>query len=404
MLEVKDALALVLDAASPLPSIEVPLAEALGRVLAESVLADRDFPPTDRSAMDGFAVRAGDCASGAAVLAVAGELRAGQDPGAIAIGPGQAVRVFTGAMIPSGADAVVMQELVVEDARTKSLTVKERPEAGQHVRRRGEDLLAGDTVCAEGQNLRAAELAALAAVGRTRVRVIPKPTVSVLSTGDEIVEVAAFPLPHQIRNSNATMLAALLRSMGVTPRELGIAGDDTAQLDAAMATGLGADVFVLTGGVSVGAYDLVGDALSRAGCELLFHNVAMRPGKPILFARRGRCLVFGLPGNPVSALTGFHVFVAPALRKMMGEANPVAGLVRATLEVELRRRPGRLTFHLARIHHVDGAPFVSPIASASSGDLLSLVHANAFIVAPGDPAPIAEGVPVDVLPWNSRYD
>jgi molybdopterin molybdotransferase len=293
-----------------------------------------------------------------------------------------------------------MQELAAEDARTKTLTVKERPEAGQHVRRRGEDLKAGETVCAEGSRVRPAELAALAAVGRTRVRVIPAPSVAVLSTGDELVEVAAAPRPHQVRNSNAAMLAASLRSMGVTPLELGIAGDDTAELDAAVATGLRAEVFLLTGGVSVGAYDLVAAALSRAGCEILFHNVAMRPGKPILAARRGRCLVFGLPGNPVSAFTGFQVFVAPAVRKLMGEPNPAAALVRARLDAPLRRRPGRLTFHLARLRHAGGEPFVSPVASASSGDVLSLVRANAFIVAPGDPQAIAAGESVDVLSWD----
>jgi molybdopterin molybdotransferase len=163
---------------------------------------------------------------------------------------------------------------------------------------------------------------------------------------------------------------------------------------------LGADVLLLTGGVSVGAYDLVGRALTRAGCEVLFHNVAMRPGKPILAAKRGGCLVLGLPGNPVSAFTGFHVFVAPALRKLMGDRQPIATPLRATLLTPLRRKPGRLTYHLAQLSWRDGEPFVAPIVSASSGDVLSLVRANAFIVAPGDPHAIPAGDEVDVAIWD----
>jgi molybdopterin molybdotransferase len=399
MLDVQTALTRLLDATQPLDPVEVDLAAALGLTLAERVVADRDFPPTDRSAMDGFAVRAADCTAAGSSLVVTGEVRAGQDPGATVVGAGEAVRIFTGGVIPGGADAVVMVELTDEDRAAKTVHMKERPQAGQHVRRRGEDLRAGATVIEPGTIVRAAEIAALAAVGRTRVTVVRPPRVAVMSTGDEVVDVEAQPLPHQVRNSNAATLLAQLRSMRIDARYLGIVGDEETALEASIADGLNSDVLLLTGGVSVGEYDLVGAALMRAGCEVLFHNVAMRPGKPILAAQRGTCLVLGLPGNPVSAFTGFHVFVAPALRKFMGDLKPVADPLRATLTAPLRRRPGRLTYHLAHLVWRDGRPVVSPVASASSGDLFSLVRANAFIVAPGADQPIAAGDEVDVVAW-----
>ena len=187
MLDVRDALTLLLDAVSPLPPVEVSLKDALWRTLAQTVVADRDSPPTDRSAMDGFAVRAADCLEASRTLCVTEEVRAGQDPGAIVVGAGEAVRVFTGAMIPRGADAVVMQELACLDPEAQTVLLRERPEAGQHIRRRGEDLRAGGSVCEPGAILRAAEIAALTAVGLTRVRVVPPPRVAVISTGDEML-------------------------------------------------------------------------------------------------------------------------------------------------------------------------------------------------------------------------
>jgi len=400
MLEVADALRILFNAVSSLPSVALPLQEALGLTLAERILADRDFPPTDRSAMDGFAVRAADCPEPGSSLVVTGEVRAGQEAGATFVQAGEAVRIFTGGVIPRGADAVVMVELTEEDLNAGTVLVKARPEVGQHVRRRGEDLRAGETVIEPGTVVRAAEMAALAAVGRTRVTVIRPPRVAVMSTGDEVVEADAAPAPHQVRNSNAAMLLAQLQSMGVDARYLGIARDDRAVLDAMIADGLTGDVLVLTGGVSVGEYDLVGAALIRAGCGVLFHNVAMRPGKPIVTAKRGGCLVLGLPGNPVSAFTGFHVFVAPALRRLMGHPEPVTAPLRAMLVAPLRRRPGRLTYHLAHLRWHEGKPLVVPVTSASSGDVLSLVRANAFVVAPGDAQPIPAGAEVDVVAWS----
>jgi molybdopterin molybdotransferase len=400
MLEVQDALARLLNAVSTLPPVELALEDAQGLTLAEAVTADRDAPATDRSAMDGFAVRAADCDPVPRTLAVRGEVRAGEDPGAISVGAEEAVRIFTGAPMPRGADAVVMVELTEEDRASATVVVKARPEAGQHIRRRGEERRAGEPVLSPGARVRAAETAPLAALGKTRVRVVRLPQVAVVSTGDEVVEVGALPAPHQVRNSNAAMVLALLARLRVDARSLGIAGDVPGALDAAIAEGCRGDLLLLSGGVSVGAYDLVESALTRAGCEVLFHNVAMRPGKPILAAKRGACLVLGLPGNPVSAFTSFQVFVAPVLRRLMGASHPIAVPVRATLVGDLKRRPGRLTYHLAHLAWREGMPFVAPVESASSGDVLALAHANAFIVAPGDTQPIPAGEDVEVLPWD----
>jgi molybdopterin molybdotransferase len=400
MLEVHEAQRRLLEAAPTLPASFVPLPEALGRTLVESVVADRDFPPTDRSAMDGFAVRAADCASAGSALRVVGESRAGHDAADLAVSVGEAVRIFTGGVIPRGADSVVMVEVTEEDRAAGTVVVMERSEPGRHIRRRGEDMRAGETVIEAGTILRPAELGALAAAGCTRVRVVRPPRVAVISTGDEVVEAEAEPAPHQVRNSNARMLMAQLAALGVEARYLGIASDEPAALDAMIADGLSGDGLILTGGVSVGAYDLVGAALVRAGCAVLFHTVAMRPGKPILAAKRDACLVLGLPGNPVSAFTGFHVFVRPGLLSLMGHPQPVQPPLRATLEADLRRRPGRLTYHLANLTWREGSPFVAPVLSASSGDLLALVRANAFIVAQGDTQPIPAGTAVDVLRWD----
>ena len=398
-LRVEEARAILLDAIVPLPAEETGLDDALSRTLAEPVVADHDVPAADRSAMDGFAVRAADVARPGTGLRVVGEVRAGASPAGVRVGAGEAVRIFTGAVVPEGADAVVMLELATDDRPAATVAIHDRPSPGQHVRRRGEDRRAGETVVEAGSVLRAAHLGALAAVGRSRVRVVRAPRVAVLSTGDEVVPVEADPAPYQVRNSNAHALRAQLREMGIEGTLLGIAKDDRANLDALVARGLAADVLLMTGGVSVGAYDLVGEALARAGCEVLFHNVAMRPGKPILAARRGASLVLGLPGNPVSAFASFHVFVAAALRKLMGDPQPVRPRLRATLLEPLRTKPGRATWSPARLHWTDGRPVVRPVPTASSGDAAALAAADAYIVTDAEAGPLPAGSEVDVEPW-----
>lgn len=400
MITVPEAVDRLLAAAAPLPAVEAASQAALGLTLAGDVHADRDAPPSDRSAMDGFAVRASDVVEVPATLRVSGEVRAGESGTGVRVTPGACVRIFTGAVVPEGADAVVMVEHTVEDRAAGSVRVEEAAPPGQHIRRRGEDRRAGEIVVSRGTVLRPAEIAALAAVGSTRVPVVPRPSVAVGSTGDEIVEIERAPAPHEIRNSNAAMLLALLAREGLPGRFLGIARDDALSLDVLFAQGLAHDVLLLTGGVSVGEYDLVGEALARRGAEVLFHTVAMRPGKPILAARCGRTLVLGLPGNPLSAFTAFQVFAAPALRRLAGHPHPVPAPVAARLSAPLPRRPGRRTYALASLAHRGGELIATPVRSASSGDVFALARANAFVVMEGGDQPIEAGAIVDVLPWD----
>jgi molybdopterin molybdotransferase len=400
MIPLAEARRLLLEATPVLDPIEVPAAEALGLGLAEAVLADRDLPPTDRSAMDGFAVRTADLPRPGEVLAVATTLRAGQSAAGIRVEPGQAVRLFTGSVVPEGADAVVMVELTEEGEGGATVRIRERPEPGQHISRRGEDVGRGDAILAPGSPLHAAELAALSSVGRTRVRVFRPPKVHILSTGDEVVEPHAAPAVHQVRNSNATALQAQLRELHLSGSYLGIVTDTAEALDEALARGLAADVLLLTGGVSVGAFDLVTEALTRAGMTTLFHGVAVRPGRPMLAGTRAGCLVAALPGNPVSTFTTFALLVAPALRKMMGLRRWDALEVDALLHGRLRRTPGRATYALARVEPQAVGWSAVPVRTSGSGDVVALARANAFVSVDEGRGAVESGTSVRAILWR----
>ena len=394
-----DARRLLLDDVAALDAEDRGLLDAAGCVLAEPVVADRDLPPTDRSAMDGFAVRASDCDRPGCVVPVDGEVRAGEPAGS-PLPPGTARRIYTGGVIPPGADCVVMVELTREDRAAGTVELREQPAAGQHVRHRAEDLRQGHVVLEPGAVIQPAEVATLASLGRTRVRVVRRPRVAVLSTGDEVVPASSTPEPHQVRNSNAWSLVAQLAEMELCGTDLGIVPDRPEALDAAIARGLAFDVLLLTGGVSVGEYDLVAEALGRAGMRRLFHRVAMKPGKPVLAGRCGGCLVVGLPGNPVSAFTGFLVLVAPALRVLSGLPRARSGPleVPATAASRFRRSPDRTTFHLARVE--PGRPWTAAaVRTSGSGDVPALRLANAFAVTEPGRGALEEGEPIPAIPW-----
>jgi molybdopterin molybdotransferase len=400
MISVEEALRALEAETGPLDVIELPLDRARGHVLAEPVAADRDFPPTDRSAMDGFAVRAADVTRSGQALDVVGEVRAGQPVGDIEVGPGQAVRIMTGSIVPPGADAVVMVERTAAADDERRVRIDDEPRPGQHIRRRGEDLERGRTALEPGTPIHAPEVAALASVGQVTVRVHRPPVVNVLSTGDEIIEADRTPADHQVRNSNAHGLLAQLAELGIEGRFLGIAGDTRGHLDRLLGQGLDADALLITGGVSVGKYDLVGEALEAAGMRLLFHKVAVKPGKPILTGRRDRCLVVGLPGNPVSTYTAFAVFVAPVLRRMLGYRRWENRSARATLTAPLNVRPGRATYLLARLEPGSEGLTARPVSYAGSGATLAMSRANGFIVCPVEGASHAAGTTVPVLAWQ----
>jgi len=399
MIDVEEAKRLILEESSRLDVVEVDLDDAQARVLAEDLPADRDFPPTDRSAMDGFAVRWEDVREPGRTLALAGEVRAGRPVDDLRVEPGSCVRIMTGSTVPPGADTVVMVELTTEDTGAGTVSFQGEPIRGQHIRLRGEDVRAGEIVLGQGAVIHAAEIAALASVGRTRVRIYRAPVVQVLSSGDEVVEPDAAPAPHQVRNSNARSLLAQLREHGLEGRYLGIAPDSRAGLSEAVRTGLTGDVLLITGGVSMGKYDLVGEVLADAGMRQVFHKVAVRPGKPMLVGRHGDCLVVGLPGNPVSTFTGFAVFVAPALRKMMGYARRDNLEVTAVLAERLKRKPGRTTYHLARVTQTEDGFTALPVRAMGSGDVVSMSRANAFVVTPPGAHALDPGTQVTAILW-----
>ena len=403
MIEVEQAKRLLLEEAHVLDSVELGLDAALKRVLAEDVIADRDFPPTDRSAMDGFAARWEDLVEPGRSFEIHGEARAGRPVDHLRVGPGQCVRIMTGAIVPPGADTVVMVELSTEDRDAGRVTFAGEPVRRQHIRARGEDLRSGERVLQRGAPIHAPEIAALAAVGRTTVRVVRPPVVGIVSTGDEVVDAGSLPEPHQVRNSNARCLGAQLREIGLEGRDLGIAPDTAPELRRTLRRGLDFDVLLITGGVSMGEYDVVEKVLLAEGLRTLFHNVAIRPGKPILAGRVASCLVVGLPGNPVSTFTDFAVFVAPALRKMMGYPRWENLEVQAELVARLKRKPGRTTYHLARVSRDQGGFKALPVRTMGSGDVLSMSRANAFVVTPGEAHALDAGATVRAELWTDFH-
>jgi len=397
MLSVAEAQRIVLAHACPLPAEETPLSPAaLGLVLAEDVASDIDMPPFNKAMMDGFAVRAADVADGRAVLAVVEDIVAGRTP-QTAVGVGQCARIMTGAPLPEGTDAVVMVE------RTRMLDgdrveISDPPlRVGQNVLPRGREMQRGHTALAAGAMLRPQELGLLATVGRTTARLIPAPQVAILSTGDEVVEAAEKPGPGQIRNSNGPMLTAQVRRAGAAPRYLGIAPDRLERLRSLVAEGLTSPVLVLSGGVSAGKRDLVPEVLQELGVQSHFHKVAMKPGKPVFFGTRAGCLVFGLPGNPVSALVCFELFVRPVLRRLRGHPEPGPCLVQAVLAQDFSYRTDRETYHPARLEYGADSWAIRPVPWFGSPDLRALTLANALVVLPVGDHKHAAGTRLPVL-------
>lgn len=396
MVSVEQARAIILGEARPLASETVALDDALGRVLAEDVAADRDLPPFDRAAMDGYALRAADVARAPVALEVVGELRAG-DAKALVVGAGQAVRIMTGAVVPPGATAVQQVEKTqpLDEFR---VTVLAPVAEGQNLAPRGSEVKAGETVLARGRTLDPAAIGVLATVGRARVGVARRPVVAVLVTGDEIVDVVETPGPTRIRNSNGPALAAAARQAGADVRDLGAVPDDKDAIAAALGRGLAADVLVVSGGVSAGDYDLVEPALLELGARLLVTKVAVKPGAPLVFARCGAALVFGLPGNPVSAQVTFELFVRPALLKLAGAAVLTRPRLEAELGGAIRNRSGRRSYLPARLRHEGGRLLARPLRSAGSGDLVAHARANALVVLEAEREEAQEGETVEALP------
>lgn len=393
---VEDALTAVLGEVRGPASESVPLSEALGRVLAAKVLSDADHPAFPRSRVDGWAVVATDVARPGAVLDVVCEVPAGKAPGD-RIGPGQAARVFTGAPVPDGADAVVMQEVCEADPAGR-VRVGDTAHAGENVVPRGTECAAGDVVARPGDRIVPGLVGALAAVGVCRPRVHVRPTAFVVSTGDELVPVDEVPGPGRIRNSNAAALRAALDAMGARVLGDARAGDTEAALRDAVDRGLAADVLLVTGGVSVGDYDLVPAVLAAAGVRRVFHGVRVKPGKPLWFGvAPSGTLVFGLPGNPVSALVNTRLFVLPAVWRLLGDPRPPHRTIRVRLAAPAGRGERRRRYVPARMEWEGGVACARPVAFRGSGDVFGFSRADCLVVVPEDAPPADAGAEVDVL-------
>src|SRR5579863_4219214 len=401
----------------------VPLREALHRILAQEIISDRDYPPFDRSIRDGYAVRAADTNPGAQLKCI-GELKAG-DPPTIAVVQGTCIQIMTGAPLPNGADAVIMVEHTSRNADTIKLDRAIKP--GQHIVRLGSEQAARKTVLSTGIRLGFAELAAAAQVGAASPVVTQKPSVAILTTGDEVVDFASTPGPFQIRNSNSVSLAAQVSLCGGEPIILGNAKDSLEDLRAKIATGLESDLLILSGGVSMGKYDLVEPVLKEFGAETIFDAVAIRPGKPVVFALCKGKPVFGLPGNPVSTMVTFELFVRPAIDILSGTDPRPLPFIEAILNSRLSEKPG-LTHFLPAIMECGSpaaafatsstppsqqrepgsrtpnapaapeSPRVSPIPWQGSGDVVAMSRANCLLVVPPDRETIEAGERVYVLP------
>jgi molybdopterin molybdotransferase len=382
MLSVAEAQAIVLQHVRPLPPQVTPLtAEAVGLVLAEDVSSDLDMPPYDKALMDGYAVRSADVPEGRGTLTVVEEVTAGRTP-TRPVGAGQAARIMTGAPLPEGVDAVVMVERTRNQGPGRVEIDDHGLRPGQNIQRQGQEMRRGEPVLASGAVLRPQEFGLLATVGRTSVAAHPRPSVAITSTGDELVEASQVPGPGQIRNGNGSMLVAQVARAGGVPRSLGIGHDRVESLKNLVAQCLGSQVLILSGGVSAGKLDLVPGVLQELAVQAHFHKVEMKPGKPVLFGTRAETLVFGLPGNPVSALVCFELFVRPALRRLAGHADAGPALVQAALREDFAYRTDRPTYHPARLHPAENGWSVQPVPWFGSPDLRSLTRANCFVLFP----------------------
>jgi molybdopterin molybdotransferase len=391
LISVEEAQRLILQRVEPLPAETVELADALGRVLAEPATAAIDLPPFDSSAMDGFALRADDAPGR---LPVAHRIAAGS-PAPRGLAPGEAMGIATGGVVPGGADAVIPLEYVVDNDNT--IEIADTVDPGANVRLAGGDLRRGDVVVDRGTRLGAPQLAALAAAGRPQVEVSRRPRAAVVATGSELRRPGEPLLPGQIYEANSILLEGQLVSAGADVDRLSSVADEKDAHREALARGLEADVLVTSGGVSVGPHDLVRSILGELGVEEVFWGVSVKPGKPISFGLAGSRLVFGLPGNPVSVLVGFELFVRPALLALQGVADPLPRFERGALASGLKRNPGRDELVRARLVAGVGGTVVEPLAGRESHMIARAAGADALVLVARGEGELSEGEPVEYL-------
>ena len=380
MIEISQALKIIKRETKQLGIESVRLDRSVGRILAEDILADSDMPPFDRSQMDGYAVKAKDTGSAPVDLKIVGESAAGHGwPGTLK--DGEAIRIMTGARVPAGADAIQKIELTRESGNT--VTIEEGTAKGKYIVRKGEEIKKGKRLFRSGESIDERVIASLAAFGYASVKVSVAPNVSILGTGSEIVTVGTKPGPDQIRNSNSIMLKAMCESVGAAARVLRQTGDDLEKLKRTISSAIQhqrTDILVITGGVSVGKYDLTKAALEELGAEIYFQKVRLRPGKPVVFARLNDKLIFGLPGNPVSSAVTFYLFVRNAICLMQGASHTQLRSGHAMLTSDVKAAKERHTYLPAELEtDASGRLLASPMRWHGSSDFVGFARASVLI-------------------------
>jgi molybdopterin molybdotransferase len=374
-------------------TVNLSVWDALGYVLAQDLIADRNYPPFDRATRDGYAVRATESTAGA-TLACIGEIKAG-DALTQPLEKGTCVQIMTGAPVPPEADAVVMIEYTSRDK--EFIHFQQTATKGQNIVPVGSETAKNQSLLPVGTRLGYAELGLAAQIGAAQLRCAKKPRVAILATGDEIVPIDASPGPFQIRNSNSVSLAAQVREAGAEPVILGKASDRIESLGDKIQQGLQEDLLVLSGGVSMGKYDLVEGVLKSLGATFYFDAVAIRPGKPAVFAMCNEKPVFGLPGNPISTMVTFELFVVPAIDLLSGAPARPLTFLKATLAEAMKEKPGMTHFLPARVQIDSGQAQVKPLPWKGSGDTVAMAKANCFLVVGSDIQSLAPGENVNVL-------
>ncbi|MDO9052788.1 MAG: molybdopterin molybdotransferase MoeA [Gallionella sp.] len=402
-LRVSEAQRIVLESVALLNAELAGLEQSLGRVLAEDIRANRDLPPYDVSAMDGYAVRSADLVQVPVTLEVIEDIKAGDMPGKI-VQPGQCARIMTGAPVPQGADAVMRVE-DTQEISANLIQVITTIKDGHDVRPQGENMRNGDVVLSTGTEITPGVIGILATVKITQMQVYRRPRVAILSTGNELEAINAPVDMNKIPDSNTYALMAQVQALGITPALLGIARDDPLELEHYLKLGLEYDVLLVSGGTSVGVHDYVRPTVEKLGVAMKFWRVAMKPGHPLAFgvlhaageeARQSDAFVFGLPGNPVSSMVCFEEFVAPALRRMMGHPRLFRRTVSARLAHPLKMRPGRTEFVRVQLTQDDTGYVASSTGTQSSGVLLSMARADGLLVMSADSTGLAAGAQVTV--------
>ncbi len=397
MLSVFESQDLILSKCLTLGIEKIPLEDSLGRVLAEDVTSNRFQPPYDVSAMDGYAVNSLDCSEGEVILKVVDDIRAGMTPSK-KINSGEAAIIMTGAEVPVGADTVIRMEDT--DGGQDEVRINKFPIKGKDIREKGENIKKGDTVLSIGDTINPAALATLVMVKKKEISVFKMPTVSILSTGDELESIEEEMDERKIPDTNSYAVMAQLKAIGVEANIIGIAKDTPEDTEKKLKIGLESDILIVSGGISVGVHDFVKPILEKLGITIHFWKASIRPGKPIAFGTKkdsgSEKLVFGLPGNPVSSMVCVEQFVIPALRKILGHKKLFRQIVSAELKEDFKNKPGRTNFARVKISYEDNKLKATNTGSQGSGILMSMVEADGFMVIPSDTGMLKSGTKVKV--------